>query len=46
MFSFTAQLPEKKGKHMIYAIWHGLRKPDGSFQSEEAFYSCSDVTFQ
>ncbi|MEV6951194.1 lytic polysaccharide monooxygenase [Streptomyces sp. NPDC051183] len=46
MFNFTAQLPEKKGKHMIYTIWHGLKKPDGSFQSEEAFYSCSDVTFK
>ncbi|WP_399457431.1 lytic polysaccharide monooxygenase [Streptomyces sp. WAC05950] len=39
-------LPEKKGKHLIYTIWHGLKRPDGSFQSEGAFYSCSDVTFK
>ncbi|MEV4192238.1 lytic polysaccharide monooxygenase auxiliary activity family 9 protein [Streptomyces toxytricini] len=45
-FTFKAVLPQKKGKHLIYTIWHGLKKPDGSFQSEEAFYSCSDVTFK
>ncbi|MGP3691552.1 lytic polysaccharide monooxygenase [Streptomyces sp. IBSNAI002] len=44
-FAFKAQLPEKKGKHMVYTIWHGLMKPDGSAQSSEAFYSCSDVNF-
>ncbi|WP_411146952.1 lytic polysaccharide monooxygenase [Streptomyces sp. x-80] len=45
-FEIPATLPEKKGKHMIYAIWHGLVKPDGSVQSPEAFYSCSDVNFK
>ncbi|WP_405419963.1 lytic polysaccharide monooxygenase [Streptomyces erythrochromogenes] len=45
-FTFRTVLPEKKGKHLIYTIWHGLKRPDGSFQSEEAFYSCSDVTFK
>lgn len=45
-FNFKAQLPRKQGKHMIYTIWHGLKKPDGSFQSQEAFYSCSDVEFK
>ncbi|MFB7631400.1 lytic polysaccharide monooxygenase [Streptomyces sp. NPDC056149] len=46
VFTFKAQLPQKQGKHLIYTIWHGLKKPDGSFQSQEAFYSCSDVTFR
>ncbi|MFJ7205815.1 lytic polysaccharide monooxygenase [Streptomyces sp. NPDC098789] len=46
MFTFLAQLPEKKGEHLIYTIWHGLKKPDGSAQSSEAFYSCSDVDFK
>lgn len=45
-FTFKAQLPQKQGKHMVYTIWHGLKKPDGSFQSSEAFYSCSDVVFK
>ncbi|MFI5983435.1 lytic polysaccharide monooxygenase [Streptomyces sp. NPDC051555] len=45
-FKFLAQLPEKKGKHLIYTIWHGLKKPDGSVQSSEAFYSCADVDFK
>ncbi|MFZ3475152.1 lytic polysaccharide monooxygenase [Streptomyces sp. 4.24] len=45
-FRFLAQLPEKKGEHLIYTIWHGLKKPDGSVQSLEAFYSCSDVDFR
>lgn len=35
----------KSGKHMIYAIWQGNVKRDGSVQSTEAFFSCSDVTF-
>lgn len=30
---------------MIYAIWQGNVKRDGSVQSTEAFFSCSDVTF-
>ncbi|MGW5115893.1 lytic polysaccharide monooxygenase [Streptomyces noursei] len=45
-FTFKVQLPQKQGKHLVYTIWHGLKKPDGSFQSQEAFYSCSDVTFR
>ncbi|MFE3553419.1 lytic polysaccharide monooxygenase [Streptomyces sp. NPDC059193] len=45
-FMFPVQLPQKKGKHLIYTIWHGLKKPDGSVQSSEAFYSCSDVDFK
>ncbi|MFD7029307.1 lytic polysaccharide monooxygenase [Streptomyces sp. NPDC059917] len=45
-FTFRAQLPQKKGEHLIYTIWHGLKKPDGSVQSSEAFYSCSDVDFK
>lgn len=45
-FTFKAQLPQKSGKHMVYTIWHGMKKPDGSVQSTEAFYSCSDVSFK
>lgn len=46
IFNFNVTLPEKKGKHLVYTIWHGLKKPDGSVQSAEAFYSCSDVEFK
>ncbi|WP_066515560.1 lytic polysaccharide monooxygenase [Curtobacterium ammoniigenes] len=47
---FIADLPAvlpsgKTGAHIIYAIWQGNVKRDGSVQSTEAFFSCSDVTF-
>lgn len=37
-YVLDAQLPAKKGRHLIYAIWQRSDSP-------EAFYSCSDVTF-
>jgi chitin-binding protein len=36
----------KSGKHVVYTIWQGNIKKDGSTQSTEAFFSCSDVTFK
>lgn len=38
-------LPEKSGQHVVYTIWQGNIKPDGSVQSNEAFFACSNVTF-
>ncbi|MET8831167.1 lytic polysaccharide monooxygenase [Streptomyces sp. NPDC004610] len=37
-YNFTGTLPERSGKHILYAVW---QRSD----STEAFYSCSDVTF-
>ncbi|WP_327090574.1 lytic polysaccharide monooxygenase auxiliary activity family 9 protein [Nonomuraea sp. NBC_01738] len=37
-YVMNAQLPAKKGRHLIYAIWQRSDSP-------EAFYSCSDVVF-
>lgn len=37
-YVLDAQLPAKKGRHLIYAIWQRSDSP-------EAFYSCSDVVF-
>ncbi|MEV7286419.1 lytic polysaccharide monooxygenase [Streptomyces sp. NPDC093252] len=37
-YNFTGTLPERSGKHVLYAVW---QRSD----STEAFYSCSDVTF-
>ncbi|MFB8242562.1 lytic polysaccharide monooxygenase [Kitasatospora purpeofusca] len=38
VYEMTAQLPTKRGRHLIYAIWQRSDSP-------EAFYSCSDVVF-
>lgn len=38
-------LPEKSGQHVVYTIWQGNIKPDGSTQSDEAFFACSNVNF-
>lgn len=38
VYRFRCNLPERTGKHVIYNIW---QRSD----SEEAFYSCSDVQF-
>ncbi|MGK9148434.1 lytic polysaccharide monooxygenase [Plantibacter flavus] len=45
MFEFTSMLPEKSGEHVIYTIWQGNIKKDGSVQSNEAFFACSNVVF-
>ncbi|MFI9554839.1 lytic polysaccharide monooxygenase auxiliary activity family 9 protein [Nonomuraea endophytica] len=37
-YVMDAQLPAKKGRHLIYAVWQRSDSP-------EAFYSCSDVVF-
>ncbi|MFD9741177.1 lytic polysaccharide monooxygenase [Umezawaea sp. NPDC059074] len=37
-YSWTATLPNKSGRHVIYSIWQRSDSP-------EAFYSCSDVVF-
>ncbi|WP_171113171.1 MULTISPECIES: lytic polysaccharide monooxygenase [Streptomyces] len=37
-YTFSGSLPERSGKHVLYAIWQRSDSP-------EAFYSCSDVTF-
>ncbi|MBV7695276.1 lytic polysaccharide monooxygenase [Streptomyces sp. TRM70350] len=37
-YTFSGTLPERSGKHVLYAIWQRSDSP-------EAFYSCSDVTF-
>ncbi|GAA3503907.1 carbohydrate-binding protein CbpC [Streptomyces prasinosporus] len=37
-YTFTGTLPERSGKHLLYAVWQRSDSP-------EAFYSCSDVTF-
>ncbi|GGT18178.1 lytic polysaccharide monooxygenase auxiliary activity family 9 protein [Streptomyces chromofuscus] len=36
--TFSGTLPERSGKHLLYAIWQRSDSP-------EAFYSCSDVSF-
>ncbi|USQ87450.1 lytic polysaccharide monooxygenase [Streptomyces phaeoluteigriseus] len=37
-YSFSGALPERSGRHVLYAVWQRSDSP-------EAFYSCSDVTF-
>ncbi|WP_030608590.1 lytic polysaccharide monooxygenase auxiliary activity family 9 protein [Streptomyces achromogenes] len=37
-YSFTGTLPERSGRHLLYAVWQRSDSP-------EAFYSCSDVDF-
>ncbi|MBR8640901.1 lytic polysaccharide monooxygenase [Streptomyces tuirus] len=37
-YTFSGSLPERSGKHLLYAVWQRSDSP-------EAFYSCSDVTF-
>lgn len=45
-FHVPVTLPEgKSGHHLIYTIWQGNIKADGSVQSNEAFFSCADVDF-
>ncbi|WP_372504736.1 lytic polysaccharide monooxygenase [Streptomyces lavenduligriseus] len=36
--TFTGTLPERSGRHLLYAVWQRSDSP-------EAFYSCSDVDF-
>ncbi|MFF8476527.1 lytic polysaccharide monooxygenase [Streptomyces sp. NPDC015414] len=37
-YTFTGTLPERTGRHLLYAVWQRSDSP-------EAFYSCSDVDF-
>lgn len=37
-YTFSGKLPERSGKHMLYAVWQRSDSP-------EAFYSCSDISF-
>ncbi|WP_432119051.1 lytic polysaccharide monooxygenase auxiliary activity family 9 protein [Streptomyces sp. bgisy032] len=37
-YTFPGKLPERSGKHLLYAVWQRSDSP-------EAFYSCSDVSF-
>ncbi|ODA74259.1 lytic polysaccharide monooxygenase [Streptomyces sp. AVP053U2] len=37
-YTFSGALPERSGKHLLYAVWQRSDSP-------EAFYSCSDVSF-
>ncbi|MFI8950581.1 lytic polysaccharide monooxygenase [Streptomyces sp. NPDC053750] len=37
-YTFSGTLPERSGKHMLYAVWQRSDSP-------EAFYSCSDISF-
>ncbi|MET8902021.1 lytic polysaccharide monooxygenase [Streptomyces sp. NPDC127113] len=37
-YTFSGKLPERSGKHLLYAVWQRSDSP-------EAFYSCSDVAF-
>ncbi|MFG2131095.1 lytic polysaccharide monooxygenase [Streptomyces sp. NPDC048751] len=37
-YTFSGTLPERSGRHLLYAIWQRSDSP-------EAFYSCSDVSF-
>ncbi|MFJ7333674.1 lytic polysaccharide monooxygenase [Streptomyces sp. NPDC101110] len=37
-YTFSGKLPQRSGKHLLYAIWQRSDSP-------EAFYSCSDVSF-
>ncbi|MEU3462505.1 lytic polysaccharide monooxygenase [Streptomyces sp. NPDC006733] len=37
-YNFTANLPSRSGRHLIYQVWQRTDSP-------EAFYGCSDVVF-
>ncbi|MFE9308712.1 lytic polysaccharide monooxygenase [Streptomyces sp. NPDC006706] len=37
-YTFSGTLPERSGRHLLYAVWQRSDSP-------EAFYSCSDVTY-
>ncbi|MFJ7770243.1 lytic polysaccharide monooxygenase [Streptomyces sp. NPDC097107] len=37
-YTFSGALPERSGKHLLYAVWQRSDSP-------EAFYSCSDISF-
>ncbi|MGK9464391.1 lytic polysaccharide monooxygenase auxiliary activity family 9 protein [Streptomyces sp. G6] len=37
-YTFAGELPERSGKHLLYAVWQRSDSP-------EAFYSCSDISF-
>ncbi|WP_320781359.1 lytic polysaccharide monooxygenase [Streptomyces sp. CRN 30] len=37
-YTFSGTLPQRSGKHVLYAVWQRSDSP-------EAFYSCSDVTY-
>ncbi|WP_413810353.1 lytic polysaccharide monooxygenase [Streptomyces sp. OE57] len=37
-YVFSAKVPGKSGRHLIYSVWQRSDSP-------EAFYTCSDVTF-
>ncbi|MDJ0344861.1 lytic polysaccharide monooxygenase [Streptomyces sp. H10-C2] len=37
-YNFTATLPSRSGRHLIYQVWQRTDSP-------EAFYGCSDVVF-
>ncbi|MFJ8084381.1 lytic polysaccharide monooxygenase [Streptomyces sp. NPDC096205] len=37
-YTFSGTLPERSGRHVLYAVWQRSDSP-------EAFYSCSDVDF-
>ncbi|MFF6878791.1 lytic polysaccharide monooxygenase [Streptomyces sp. NPDC012474] len=37
-YTFSGNLPQRSGKHLLYAVWQRSDSP-------EAFYSCSDVSF-
>lgn len=37
-YTFAGKLPERSGKHLLYAVWQRSDSP-------EAFYSCSDISF-
>lgn len=37
-YTFSGTLPQRSGKQLLYAVWQRSDSP-------EAFYSCSDVTF-
>ncbi|MCP2331221.1 MULTISPECIES: lytic polysaccharide monooxygenase auxiliary activity family 9 protein [Actinoalloteichus] len=38
-YTWSADLPDKSGRHIIYSIWQRSDSP-------EAFYNCSDVIFE
>ncbi|MFF6993934.1 lytic polysaccharide monooxygenase [Streptomyces sp. NPDC008313] len=37
-YTFSGTLPERSGKHLLYAVWQRSDSP-------EAFYSCSDISY-
>ncbi|MFH8801773.1 lytic polysaccharide monooxygenase [Streptomyces sp. NPDC017936] len=37
-YTFSGTLPERSGRHVLYAVWQRSDSP-------EAFYSCSDVSY-